>query len=98
MPKTCWGRVYEYFLSRFASAEGKRGGEFYTPRCVVNSWWKCWNPTVAAYTTLLRVSRYVRAVPGIRRCTLQRKRNGGRAKDAISIYPQSTEDMSVAVC
>ncbi len=29
------GRVYEYFLSRFASAEGKLGGEFYTPRCVV---------------------------------------------------------------
>ncbi len=29
------GRVYEYFLSQFASAEGKRGGEFYTLRCVV---------------------------------------------------------------
>ena len=29
------GRVYEYFLSQFASAEDKKGGEFYTPRCVV---------------------------------------------------------------
>ena len=29
------GRVYEYFLSEFASAEGKKGGQFYTPRCVV---------------------------------------------------------------
>lgn len=29
------GRVYEYFLSQFASSEGKRGGEFYTPRSVV---------------------------------------------------------------
>ena len=29
------GRVYEYFLSKFASAEGKGGGEFYTPRNVV---------------------------------------------------------------
>ncbi len=29
------GRVYEYFLSRFARAEGKLGGEFYTPRPVV---------------------------------------------------------------
>lgn len=29
------GRVYEYFLSQFASAEGKKGGEFYTPQCVV---------------------------------------------------------------
>ena len=25
------GRVYEYFLTRFASAEGKNGGQFYTP-------------------------------------------------------------------
>ena len=29
------GRVYEYFLTRFASAEGKNGGQFYTPRSVV---------------------------------------------------------------
>ncbi len=29
------GRVYEYFLGRFASAEGKRGGEFYTPQSIV---------------------------------------------------------------
>jgi type I restriction enzyme M protein len=29
------GRVYEFFLGKFASAEGKNGGQFYTPRCVV---------------------------------------------------------------
>jgi type I restriction enzyme M protein len=29
------GRVYEYFLAKFATAEGKLGGEFYTPRSVV---------------------------------------------------------------
>jgi type I restriction enzyme M protein len=29
------GRVYEYFLARFASAEGKSGGQFYTPSHVV---------------------------------------------------------------
>ncbi len=29
------GRVYEYFLNQFAGSEGKRGGEFYTPRSVV---------------------------------------------------------------
>ena len=33
--KDILGRVYEYFLSRFAGAEGKKGGQFYTPRCVV---------------------------------------------------------------
>lgn len=30
------GRVYEYFLGNFAATEGKGGGEFYTPKCVVN--------------------------------------------------------------
>jgi len=29
------GRVYEYFLGKFAAAEGKLGGQFYTPQCVV---------------------------------------------------------------
>lgn len=33
--KDILGRCYEYFLSQFASAEGKKGGQFYTPRCVV---------------------------------------------------------------
>lgn len=32
--KDILGRVYEYFLSQFASAEGKKGGQFYTPHCV----------------------------------------------------------------
>lgn len=30
------GRIYEYFLSKFALAEGKGKGEFYTPKCIVN--------------------------------------------------------------
>jgi type I restriction enzyme M protein len=33
--KDILGRVYEYFLGQFASAEGKKGGQFYTARCVV---------------------------------------------------------------
>jgi type I restriction enzyme M protein len=33
--KDTLGRVYEYFLARFASAEGKSGGQFYTPSSVV---------------------------------------------------------------
>lgn len=35
--KDTLGRVYEYFLSRFASAEGKSGGQFYTPSSVVRA-------------------------------------------------------------
>ena len=33
--KDILGRVYEYFLGMFASAEGKKGGQFYTPQSVV---------------------------------------------------------------
>jgi len=35
--KDVLGRVYEYFLAEFAGAEGKKGGQFYTPRCVVQT-------------------------------------------------------------
>nr|WP_318031894.1 class I SAM-dependent DNA methyltransferase [Rhizobium ruizarguesonis] len=35
--KDLLGRVYEYFLSGFAGSEGKRGGEFFTPRSVVRT-------------------------------------------------------------
>ena len=33
--KDLFGRVYEYFLGQFASAEGKKGGQFYTPKAIV---------------------------------------------------------------
>src|SRR3989344_4433163 len=33
--KDVLGRVYEYFLGQFADAEGKKGGQFYTSRCIV---------------------------------------------------------------
>ena len=33
--KDILGRVYEYFLGKFAASEGKGGGEFYTPQCIV---------------------------------------------------------------
>ena len=31
------GRTYEYCISQFAAVEGKGGGEFYTPSCVVRT-------------------------------------------------------------
>ncbi len=39
------GRVYEYFIGEFASAEGKRGGEFYTPKPVVDTLIEMIEPT-----------------------------------------------------
>ncbi len=35
--KDLLGRAYEYFISQFAGAEGRRGGEFFTPRSVVQT-------------------------------------------------------------
>ena len=43
--KDLLGRSYEYFLGKFASAEGKRGGEFYTPCSQSSSFWsRCSSP------------------------------------------------------
>ena len=42
--KDILGHVYEYFLGQFASAEGKKGGQFYTPRSVVNLIVECLEP------------------------------------------------------
>ena len=30
-----FGRVYEYFLGKFAASQGQKGGEYYTPKCIV---------------------------------------------------------------
>ena len=46
------GRVCEYFLSQFASAEGKKGGQFDTPRSVVRILVEMLAPTKAVSTTL----------------------------------------------
>jgi len=39
------GRIYEYFIGEFASSEGKRGGEFYTPKSVVQTLIEMIEPT-----------------------------------------------------
>ena len=41
--KDLLGKVFEYFLGEFALAEGKKGGQFYTPSSVVSYWLKCLN-------------------------------------------------------
>jgi type I restriction enzyme M protein len=49
--KDVLGRVYEYFLSQFASAEGKKGGEFYSRAAWSSSSSRCSSPIAAASTT-----------------------------------------------
>ena len=60
--KDILGRVYEYFLSQFASAEGKKGGEFYTPRCIMRLLVEMLEPFTGGLRSLLWLFRDVRSV------------------------------------
>ena len=85
------GRVYEYFLSRFASAEGKRGGEFYTPRSVVRLLVEMLEPyNGRVYDPCCgSAGMFVQSVEFIR-AHASGNGNGGRARADISIYGQES--------
>ena len=89
--KDVLGRVYEYFLSQFASAEGKKGGEFYTPRCVVKLLVKMLEPYRGrVYDPCCGSSgMFVQSVEFIDAHT-SGNGNGGRARGDISIYGQES--------
>ena len=78
------GRVYEYFLGEFASAEGKRGGEFYTPRVVVRLLvemlepfkGRVYDPCCGSGGMFVQSERFV-------------EKHGGQSKD-IAIYGQES--------
>lgn len=82
--KDVLGRVYEYFLSQFASAEGKQGGQFYTPRCVVQVLvemlspytGRIYDPCCGSGGMFVQSEKFVEA-------------HGGRIKD-ISVYGQES--------
>ena len=89
--KDMLGRVYEYFLAMFASAEGKRGGEFYTPRCIVNVLvemlepyrGRVFDPCCGSGGMFVQSMDFIDAHSN-------GNGNGGRAKDDISIYGQES--------
>ena len=85
------GRVYEYFLSQFASAEGKKGGEFYTPRCVVKVLVAMLEPYRGrVYDPCCGSSgMFVQSIAFIRAHT-SGNGNGGKARGDISIYGQES--------
>ena len=89
--KDVLGRVYEYFLSQFASAEGKKGGEFYTPRCVVKLLVEMLEPYKGrVYDSCCGSSgMFVQSVEFIR-AHAGGNGNGGKAKGDISIYGQES--------
>ncbi|HUW95475.1 MAG TPA: class I SAM-dependent DNA methyltransferase [Anaerolineae bacterium] len=85
------GRVYEYFLSQFASAEGKKGGQFYTPRCVVRVLvemlapyeGRVYDPCCGSGGMFVQSVEFVAA-------HATGNSNGGRAKADISIFGQES--------
>ena len=85
------GRVYEYFLSQFASAEGKKGGEFYTPRCVVKLLVEMLEPYRGrVYDPCCGSSgMFVQSVAFLD-AHATGNGNGGRARGDISIYGQES--------
>ena len=89
--KDVLGRVYEYLLSQFASAEGKKGGEFYTPRCVVKLLVEMLEPFKGrVYDPCCGSSgMFVQSVEFIEAHS-SGNGNGGKAKSGISIYGQES--------
>ena len=85
------GEVYEYFLEQFALAEGRKGGEFYTPRSVVRLLVEMLEPYKGrVYDPCCGSSgMFVQSVEFIR-AHASGNGNGGRAKGDISIYGQES--------
>jgi type I restriction enzyme M protein len=54
--KDLFGRVYEYFLGEFANAEGKKGGQFYTPKSIVKLMVEMIEPYRKAITNPARIA------------------------------------------
>jgi type I restriction enzyme M protein len=85
------GRVYEYFLSEFASAEGKKGGQFYTPRCVVQLLvemlapykGRVFDPCCGSGGMFVQSVEFVKA-------HATGNGNGGKAKGDMSIFGQES--------
>jgi type I restriction enzyme M protein len=89
--KDTLGRVYEYFLSQFASAEGKKGGQFYTPTQVVRVLvemlapyqGRVFDPCCGSGGMFVQSEKFIEA-------HAHGNGNGGKAKAAISIYGQES--------
>ena len=85
------GSVYEYFLEQFALAEGRKGGEFYTPRSVVRLLVEMLEPYQGrVYDPCCGSSgMFVQSIEFIQ-AHASGNGNGGRATADISIYGQES--------
>ena len=87
------GNVYEYFLEQFALAEGRKGGEFYTPRSVVRLLvemlepyrGRVYDPCCGSSGMFVQSIEFIRA-----HASANGNGNGGKARANISIYGQES--------
>ena len=92
------GRVYEYFLEQFALAEGRKGGEFYTPRSVVRLLvemiepynGRVFDPCCGSAGMFVQSMRFIEA-------HASGNGNGGKAKGDLSIYGQESQPDHMAL-
>ncbi len=92
------GRVYEYFLSQFASAEGKKGGEFYTPGCVVKLLvemlepyrGRVYDPCCGSVGMFVQSVEFIRAHASGNGNLPAGRQAAGKARADISIYGQES--------
>jgi len=97
--KDILGRVYEYFLSQFAGAEGKKGGQFYTPRCVVRLLvemlapykGRVYDPCCGSGGMFVQSAEFIEA-------HATGNGNGGRARSKISIFGQESNYTTWRLC
>jgi type I restriction enzyme M protein len=90
--KDVLGRIYEYFLGQFASAEGKKGGQFYTPRCIVKLLvgmlepykGRIFDPCCGSGGMFVQSEKFIEA-------------HGGKIKD-ISVYGQESNQTTWKLC
>ena len=90
--KDILGRVYEYFLGQFADAEGKKGGQFYTPRSIVKLLvemlepykGRIFDPCCGSGGMFVQSEKFIEA-------------HGGKIKD-ISVYGQESNETTWRLC
>jgi type I restriction enzyme M protein len=88
-----FGQIYEYFLSQFAKAEGRRGGEFFTPTSIVRLivdviepfHGRILDPACGSGGMFVQSARFV-------------ERHNGEAPDEITIFGQERVEETVNLC
>lgn len=103
--KDVLGQVYEYFLGQFALAEGKKGGQFYTPRSVVKLLvemlepyeGRVFDPCCGSGGMFVQSEKFIAA-----HCDHYKKKSNGNNSlnpaDLISIYGQESNQTTWRLC